>query len=61
MTRAALIAQAKIDGGDNDPFYKAKVVTTRFYADHVLSQAGGLASSVTEGAEGVLALAEDMF
>jgi alkylation response protein AidB-like acyl-CoA dehydrogenase len=61
MARAALIAQAKIDGGDNDPFYKAKVVTTRFYADHVLSQAAGLASSVTEGAEGVLALAEDMF
>jgi hypothetical protein len=56
MARAALIAQAKIDGGDNDPFYKAKIVTTRFYADHVLSQAAGLASSVTDGAEGVLAL-----
>ena len=61
MARAALIAQAKIDAGDNDPFYAAKIVTTRFYADHVLSQAAGLASSVTEGAEGVLALPEDMF
>jgi len=61
MARAALVAQAKIDGGDKDPFYKAKVVTTRFYADHVLSQARGLASSVTDGAEGVLALPEDMF
>ena len=61
MTRAALIAQARIDGGDADPFYPAKVVTARFYADHVLSRAGGLASSVTDGAEGVMALADDMF
>jgi alkylation response protein AidB-like acyl-CoA dehydrogenase len=61
MARAALIAQAKIDAGDTDPFYAAKIVTARFYADHVLSQAAGLASSVTDGAEGVLALPEEMF
>ncbi|MCB1943854.1 MAG: acyl-CoA dehydrogenase C-terminal domain-containing protein, partial [Candidatus Accumulibacter sp.] len=61
MARAALIAQAKIDGGDSDPFYAAKVVTARFYADHVLSKAPGLASSVIDGAEGVMGLAEDMF
>jgi hypothetical protein len=52
---------AKIDAGDSDPFYPAKIVTARFYADHVLSQAAGLASSMTDGAEGVLALPEDMF
>jgi hypothetical protein len=45
----------------SDPFYAAKIVTSRFYADHVLSQAAGLASSVTDGAEGVMALPEDMF
>jgi alkylation response protein AidB-like acyl-CoA dehydrogenase len=61
MARAALIAQAKIDAGDNDPFYSAKIITTRFYADHLLSQAEGLASSVTDGAVGVMALPEDMF
>ncbi len=61
MARAALIAQARIDAGDDDPFYAAKIVTSRFYADHVLSQAAGLASSVSEGAEGVLGLSEDMF
>ncbi|MCM8600348.1 MAG: acyl-CoA dehydrogenase [Candidatus Accumulibacter sp.] len=61
MVRAALIAQAKIDAGNSDPFYAAKVVTARFYADHVLSQAAGLASSIIDGAEGVLALAEEMF
>jgi hypothetical protein len=61
MARAAVIAQKKIDGGDADPFYAAKVVTARFYADHILSRAAGLASSVTDGAVGVMALPEDMF
>ncbi|NMQ28277.1 acyl-CoA dehydrogenase [Candidatus Accumulibacter phosphatis] len=61
MARAAVIAQSKIDAGDADPFYAAKVVTARFYADHILSRAAGLASSVTDGAVGVMALPEDMF
>ncbi|MEF8766728.1 MAG: acyl-CoA dehydrogenase C-terminal domain-containing protein [Candidatus Accumulibacter phosphatis] len=61
MARAALIAQAKIDAGESDPFYAAKIITARFYADHVLSQAAGLASSISDGAEGVNALPEDMF
>ena len=61
MARAALVAQTRIDAGDADPFYPAKIATARFYADHILSQAAGLASSVTDGAAGVLALPEDMF
>ncbi|QKS29734.1 MAG: acyl-CoA dehydrogenase C-terminal domain-containing protein [Candidatus Accumulibacter similis] len=61
MARAALVAQAKIDAGDADPFYPAKIGTARFYADHVLSQAAALASSITDGAAGVLTLPEDMF
>ncbi len=61
MTRAALIAQSKIDDGDNDPFYPAKIITARFFADHLLTQADGLASTVIEGATGVMALAEEQF
>ena len=61
MARAALVAQAKIDGGDSDPFFAAKIITSRFFADHFLSQADGLASSVTDGAAGVMALPEAMF
>ena len=61
MARAALVAQAKIDGGDNDPFYGAKIVTSRFFADHFLSQADGLSSTVTDGAVGAMALADEMF
>ncbi|HNI74686.1 MAG TPA: acyl-CoA dehydrogenase, partial [Accumulibacter sp.] len=61
MARSALAAQARIDGGSSDPFYPAKIATARFYADHVLSQADGLASSIVDGAVGVLAFSEDMF
>ena len=61
MARAALVAQAKINGGDSDSFYPAKVITARFFADHLLTQADGLASTVIEGATGVMALAEEQF
>jgi alkylation response protein AidB-like acyl-CoA dehydrogenase len=61
MARAALVAQAKIDSGESDPFYPAKIITTRFFADHFMSQADGLASSVTDGAVGVMALADELF
>ena len=61
MARAALIAQARIEASANDPFYSAKIVTARFYADHQLSKAQGLASLVIEGAAGTLALAEADF
>ena len=61
MARAALVAQQKIAAGDSDPFYPAKIVTARYFADHLLNQAEGLASSVTDGASGVMALPEEQF
>ncbi|NHZ82885.1 acyl-CoA dehydrogenase [Massilia sp. CCM 8695] len=62
MARAALVAQAKIDGGDGDAlFYKAKIATARFFADHILTQASGLRTAIVEGSAGVLALTEDQF
>ncbi len=61
MARAALVAQARIDGGEKDVFYTSKIVTARFFADHQLSRAEGLASTVTEGAAGALALEESAF
>ncbi len=61
MARAALVAQGKIDGGEKDPFYPAKIVTARFYADHQLTRADGLAATVIDGAAGALALEESMF
>ncbi len=62
MARSALIAQQKLDAGDGDAsFYKAKIATARFFADHILSQAWGLKVAIVEGSAGVLALTEDQF
>ena len=61
MGRAAVIARAKIAGGDDDPFWPAKLATTRFFADHFLTQASGLAEAIVAGAAGTLELAEDSF
>ncbi|MDP2880265.1 MAG: acyl-CoA dehydrogenase [Azonexus sp.] len=61
MGRAAVIARSKIVAGETDPFWVAKLATTRFYADHFLTQASGLAESVVAGAAGTLELAEDSF
>ncbi|UCV18302.1 acyl-CoA dehydrogenase [Ferribacterium limneticum] len=61
MGRAAVIARSKIAAGETDPFWAAKLATTRFYADHFLTQASGLAESVVAGATGSLELAEDSF
>ncbi len=61
MGRAAVIARNKIEAGENDPFWSAKLATARFFADHYLTQAGGLAESVIAGAAGALDIADDSF
>jgi alkylation response protein AidB-like acyl-CoA dehydrogenase len=61
LTRGAIVAQAKIHAGDSDPFYRAKIVTARFYADHIMSKALGLSHAVANGGAGVLGLAEEQF
>ncbi len=61
MARAALIADAKLAGGGDADFCRAKIITARFYAEHILPQAGGLVSAVTGGAASVLALTEEQF
>jgi len=62
MARAAIVAQKKLDAGEGDAaFYRAKIATARFYADHILTQAQGLRHAITEGAAGVLALEVEQF
>jgi len=58
MARAALAAQAKLGTGETAPFFAAKLKTARFYADHVLVEASGLARRITAGGASVLALDE---
>ncbi len=61
MGRAAVIARQRLADGDGDPFWAAKLSTARFYADHVLPQAAGLAESVMNGAGSVMEMAEEAF
>ena len=62
MARAAVISQQKLKAGDGDAsFYQAKIVTARFFADHFLTQSGGLRASIIDGSAGVLALSVEQF
>ncbi len=62
MARAASIAAEKLDAGDADAaFYRAKLATARFFADHLLSQASGLRDGIVEGSEAVMALEAGQF
>jgi acyl-CoA dehydrogenase len=51
MARAALVSHAQLAGQCEDPdFYRAKLATARFYAEHVLPQATALSETVCSGA-----------
>ena len=55
LARALLVAEGKlaagVDSDDNygEKFYQAKVQVARFYADHILSKAPGVAHSIVAG------------
>jgi alkylation response protein AidB-like acyl-CoA dehydrogenase len=59
LLRSALISQQRLAApkanGADAGFYEAKIMTARFYTDHVLSQAPGLSHSIVHGAAGALA------
>jgi 3-(methylthio)propanoyl-CoA dehydrogenase len=62
LARAALAAQRRLDGGDDDAaFLRAKIATARFFSDHVLSLAPGHAAAVLAGGAGALALPAEQF
>ena len=61
MGRALLVAQKALAEGKEAAFMQAKVVTARFYADHILTKAQGMRDSIVEGADSVTALALEAF
>jgi acyl-CoA dehydrogenase len=59
MTRAALIAKQQLDAGAEDyDFYRGKLATARFFADHVLPLAPAYCSSIVHGSASILAVDE---
>jgi len=62
MARAAKIAAAKIAASDPEKaFYEAKLVTARFYADYVLTQAASIKLQIVDASGDVMRLKEEQF
>ncbi|HEX9180623.1 MAG TPA: acyl-CoA dehydrogenase, partial [Burkholderiales bacterium] len=62
MARAAAKSHARVVRGEGDTsFYRAKIATARFYAEHVLSLSSGYRQAVTRGSEATMALEEGQF
>jgi acyl-CoA dehydrogenase len=59
MTRAALIAKQRLDAGAEDyDYYRGKLATARFFADHMLPLAHAYTAAIVHGSASVLALDE---
>ncbi len=62
MARAAQIASQHIKSRDGDTeFYKAKLATARYFADHVLSRVRWYEHEIKEGSASVMALSPEEF
>ncbi len=62
MARAAHIAKTRLDAGAADfDFYRAKIGTARFYAEHILPQAQAYKAAIVNGSSSVLALEDAQF
>ncbi|NQV83825.1 MAG: acyl-CoA dehydrogenase [Rhodospirillales bacterium] len=49
MARAALAAHRRLDGGENSPFLREKMRSSRFFADQILVRAPVLSATVIRG------------
>jgi hypothetical protein len=59
LARSAQIATKQLAAGEGDASYlKGKVLTARFFADHILAQVPSLSIAATKGGESVLAVEE---
>ena len=61
LARSLLVAQDELRAGNEVEFMKAKIITARFYADHLLSKAPGIRDSIVEGSDSVTAMALEAF
>ena len=62
MGRAALVAAKQLTEGEGDAdFLKAKIMTTRFYGDHIITLSTGFADAIITGATSVLQMEEAYF
>ncbi|MBN8283918.1 acyl-CoA dehydrogenase [Zoogloea sp.] len=60
MARSAQIAAGRLNDADGD-FYKAKMATAAYFAQHVIPEANAYRDAIVNGADAVLALEEALF
>jgi alkylation response protein AidB-like acyl-CoA dehydrogenase len=62
MARAALVAAQRLAEDSSDaPFYRAKITTARFFAEHYLPRAAAHLDTIKAGASSIVALEEEQF
>ena len=61
MARAALAAQARIDAGASDDYYRKKINTAIFFAEHILPRSEGLATMIRAGKASIMSIGAEDF
>ena len=61
MARALMVAEDRLDSGEDAEFMKAKIATCRFYGDHLLPRTAAWRDSVVDGSDAVNAMALEAF
>ncbi|MEN9434466.1 MAG: hypothetical protein RLZZ422_2055 [Pseudomonadota bacterium] len=62
MIKSAQAAQSQLDQGEGDPAYlKAKLVTTKFYCEHLLPRTMSHLAAIQAGSAEIMALTVDQF
>ncbi|HYP85110.1 acyl-CoA dehydrogenase [Variovorax sp.] len=61
LARSLLVATGLAAKGHDVPFMQAKIVTARFFAEHVLNAVPATADSIVAGADSTIAMALDAF
>ena len=59
MAKSAMAAQRHLDAGSDDEFYRNKIKTAIFFAEHILPRSEGLKYSVCAGSASVMSIAVD--
>jgi alkylation response protein AidB-like acyl-CoA dehydrogenase len=62
MALSAIKAKARLESGEGDAdFLNAKLITAKFYSDHLLPRVTGYLPVIAAGSEAVMALDEELF
>ncbi len=61
MAKSTVTAKQHLDAGAEDEFYRNKIKTATFYAEHILPRCEGLKYSVWAGSGSIMSIAIDDF